>query len=500
MEKFILTGTYLRDQKRNYKLKLPKAKYFELPSVNEGSEDVNLWSIIDGAVRKSSQSFQNQVRHYSPPPHGLHEIFKNHPFPRSQGPVILPFECEGEWENGIKINVRTNKDVMDQRTVFHHDNDQPCGAWYPTVFGIESWKSTYTNNIVNHCYDVQELGNGILGPASLRDMSIVYTCNQLRCVVHCPCNVCNDNRNNCKMQCKTEICQHCNSQCKEHGIKLPRVFDAKVDHCTLITQKMGMLQIGIAHAGIPLSCVSCSNDLLEHQSLHLVFHTRCRFCVHQMRAFTVLHRGVVSIEDYKEAKSILKWSDARTCSYCLSKHQDAFARIKHENYVHEGKERPYICTECDRSFTNKNALDYHVEKHIPGRKKETCEMCGFQSSSKRNLREHEELLHNKASDRITPEFHCSYCGKTYKVTKSLDRHLKEKHWKVNKNLDYIEDMDSIGDIICKHCDKTFKRSYCLERHIKSVHTQEKSYSCSECMKKFTRKDRLGRHMKTLHSS
>ena len=171
MEKFILTGTSLRDQKRKYKLKLPEAKYFELPSVNKGDEDVNLMSIIEGAVRKSSQSFQNQVRHYPPSPSSLHEIFKKHPFPRCQGPVILPFECEGEWKNGLKVNVRTGKDVMDQRTVFHHDNEQPCGVWYPTLFGIESWKSTDTNNNVNTSYEVQELSNGILGPASLREPS-----------------------------------------------------------------------------------------------------------------------------------------------------------------------------------------------------------------------------------------------------------------------------------------------------------------------------------------
>ena len=76
MEKFIITGTSLRDPKRKYKLKLPEAKYFELPSVNKGDEDVNLISIIEGAVRKSSQSLQNQVRHYPPSPSSLHEIFR----------------------------------------------------------------------------------------------------------------------------------------------------------------------------------------------------------------------------------------------------------------------------------------------------------------------------------------------------------------------------------------------------------------------------------------
>ena len=115
------------------------------------------------------------------------------------------------------------------------------------------------------------------------------------------------------------------------------------------------------------------------------------------------------------------------------------------------------------------------------------------------MKKHEELLHNKTGECIS-EYQCSYCEKTYKVKISLDRHLKEKHYHGNKNLDYIEDMDSIGDISCEHCEKTFKRSHCMERHIRSVHTKEKSFLCFKCLKKFTRKDKLGRHMKMLHPS
>lgn len=498
MEKFVVTGSLVRDTHRNFELKLPEAKCFASDDTYDGNTEVDHKRVVEWAVRKSSQPLRNQVQHSYLVSFmvDLQKLFQRHPFPINQGPVIIPFECEGEWKNGHKVNVREPKEVMEQRTVFHHDDLQPCVSWYPLVSGIDAWKQK--NNIIP-TYRVEELRHGIQGPASLRDMSIVYSCNHLGCQLHCPCSICNDKTDNCRMECKTESCQNCRSQCNEHIIKLPRLFDVEVDNYTLITQRLGELQIGIPHAGIPLSCVTCTNDLLEHQSLHLVFHTRCRFCIHQMRSFTVLSGGVKNVEDFKQANRILRWSEARTCSYCLSKHQDAYARIKHEKNVHEGKERHFLCKHCNKSFTNQNALDYHVQKHGLENAKETCEVCGYQSSNKGHMKEHKELLH-KESVGSGLQFKCRFCEKTYKVQKCLNRHLREKHSGGNKNVDYIEDLGSIGDMKCEHCNRIFKRNFCLERHVNTVHAQETSFLCTICDMKFTRKDSLNKHVKMLHAN
>ena len=496
MDRFLLTGTMLKEPGKIFQLELPEAKQYELvPSDVEN--DVNLKKIIEQAVERGSYSWDNQVRHVTPS--GLDQIFLKHPFPRNQGPVILPFECEGTWKNGMKVNVRPPDKVMEERTVFSHHDDQPCAVWFPVVTGVDGWKNTCSGVIENHRYEIKELDQSIQGPSSLRDMRIIYTCNHFCCAIHCPCSICNDKRINCRMECKTETCQDCNSQCQDHTLKLPRSFNAEVHHSTLITQRMGQVQIGIPHAGIPLSCIVCSNDVLEHQSLHLVFHTRCRFCVHQMRAFNVLKRGVLSTDDFKQANKILNWSDARTCGYCLSKHKDCYARKKHEKQIHEGEDREFLCKQCDKSFTNENALDYHEQKHKPVLEKETCNICGFQSSSKSTLNQHKQLLHNETCGSIST-FDCNYCEKTFRVKKSLKRHLREKHSHTNKNLDYIEDMDSVGELNCDQCEKIFRRKDSLDRHVSSVHVQREIFSCSLCDRKFPRKDTLRKHFKKIHNS
>ncbi|KAI8987468.1 hypothetical protein BDF20DRAFT_787751, partial [Mycotypha africana] len=47
------------------------------------------------------------------------------------------------------------------------------------------------------------------------------------------------------------------------------------------------------------------------------------------------------------------------------------------------------------------------------------------------------------------------------------------------------------------CGKIFKRSEHLKRHIKSIHTKEKPYTCpyDNCDKRFSRTDNLSQHIR-----
>ena len=68
--------------------------------------------------------------------------------------------------------------------------------------------------------------------------------------------------------------------------------------------------------------------------------------------------------------------------------------------------------------------------------------------------------------------------------------MKERHYEVNVNVDYVEDLGSISDINCDQCDQTFKRSS-LKRHCASVHNEAvELFQCSLCAKQFKRKDTL----------
>ena len=82
--------------------------------------------------------------------------------------------------------------------------------------------------------------------------------------------------------------------------------------------------------------------------------------------------------------------------------------------------------------------------------------------------------------------------------------MREVHHDRQINLNYIEDLESIG-IKCDVCEKLFTRKFEMLRHVRSVHKNaadekitEKPFKCLKCLKSFTRKDVLSRHIKTQH--
>ena len=173
---------------RKLRLKLPKAKEYVLVAVKDGEKIIDTKRVIEYAVYRSSMSLEHQVRHNVPYVHkpcekieylsrSLQSIFLKLPFPLNQGPVILPFECEGRmWEDGgVKVNARSAEEVLKQRVVFHHGADQLCGDWHPVVTGIPAWKSI--SHVPQRSYEVRDGTFRIQGAASLKDMSIVYPCN-----------------------------------------------------------------------------------------------------------------------------------------------------------------------------------------------------------------------------------------------------------------------------------------------------------------------------------
>ena len=112
MEKFVVIGHHHQHPTRKFKLNLPKAKHYSLVAVKDGEKVIDTKRVIEDAVYRSSMSLQHQVRHIVPCirkpcekieylSRSIHIIFLQLPFPLNQGPVILPFECEGRmWEGG----------------------------------------------------------------------------------------------------------------------------------------------------------------------------------------------------------------------------------------------------------------------------------------------------------------------------------------------------------------------------------------------------------------
>ena len=478
-----------KESSRTFKLSLPIAKHYEPHTVKKCEEKLLPLDLIAEAVnRKSFEPIDIKPavlkdRQYLELPLTLQQILAKHPYPLVQGPALLAPEYVGQERKSVS-------EVLTLTTVFSHEDFQDCYEWFPASGGVSSWGP-------ESIYEIRDLKYSIQGAASLANMGLVYTCKLQRCVIHCPCNVCRDPRNNCKLQCGAEVCPECNSQCTKHIVKLPRLFDAQTDHFTLVTEQIDKYKYAQPYAGIPVNCVQCSQDVLEHQIFHLVYHLRCRFCRFERRPFE--HHSIMWLDQYKKACLNLTHREGRTCSVCLVQYQDKNTRKKHEETVHEGKPKKYKCEKCHKSFSNSNALSYHQAKHETVVTKPTCDLCGSQFSSDRTLTRHKQLIHGEMPKE--PEHDCLECGMKFSRRDNFYRHRKEQHFASKANLDFVEDMDSLKTVQCDQCDKGFKRKSDLQRHYSRAHSEVgtvNDFGCEQCDKKYSRKDSLIRHIKYAH--
>ena len=502
MEKFILRGYTNKEGNRgaSFCLNLPKVKkFFRVVVQNCEAETFPEKLVLRAVNRRKGPISPYEKAHLKPSaivngeflelPKTLQQILAVHPFPISQGPVVLPLDTRTE-------DKKTVTEVLQAKTIFSHCETQTCGRWTPKVLGTAAWTDTSDEGT----YVVTEPDQDIQGVASTRDMSMVFTCQFLKCIIECPCQVCRASRNVC---CKSrhcpELCKRCMPQCSLHKLKVPFLFDPATDLFTMITDRITEYRFAYGYAGVPRDCKQCSVDVLEHQVLHLVQHQLCRFCRFESRPLEQF-KGSKSFKKFKKAEQKLNLLDNKTCSTCLKECRDMHARKLHEKIVHQKETQKFKCELCSKSYVCQSSLDYHVRtKHGEDQQaeKSCCEDCGKQFSTSSSLARHKMIFHSTEVPP-SPKLVCD-CGMTFSLEANMRRHKREKHFEIQVNTDYEEGFRTSHIFECENCDQKFKRKDHLRRHVMHVHT-EKKLICCYCDQKFVRQDNLKRHIKNKHDS
>ena len=498
MADFSLKGSFLENSDRILKLKLPSARSYQIVPFETEFDNLKPGKFIKQAVKMRGDKYKWG---YSRPTiilkgyqevnmhNTLQRILSRHPFPLFQGPLILHLDLSlyktkmGKWENGP-----SESEIVEAKTIFNHDESQECGKWTPLKCGLEGWGNIYTPTAeVTTFQCCNQKGENIDGVASSREnMAVLHTCKFQKCIIQCPCTICMNTEVRCSKKCKKLKCEECKYQCKDHQIKLPWTFNADTDQYTMLTTNIEFYHFATPYAGIPVNCASCTEDLLQHQILHLVVHLRCKYCCQEFRPYE--KESIVTKNDYWKAEWKLIIDEKRTCSICFLKCPDKMSRKRHEIKSHViTLEKTHPCTLCNKSYTNKNALAYHYSaKH--NRRAQLKSAATKDKQSGEGTKKNNELEEK--------EFKCEDCGKTLKFEKSLDLHRKLVHRYTSKNLDYVPDHDLQFD--CSKCNSKFLRKAELTRHKDTVHKERtiwKIIICPSCGTEFSRKDSYKRHLK-----
>ncbi|XP_046824547.1 zinc finger protein 493-like isoform X3 [Vespa crabro] len=194
----------------------------------------------------------------------------------------------------------------------------------------------------------------------------------------------------------------------------------------------------------------------------------------------------------------------KICKTSLNDTKDTNEQIKKQKNFSDTQES-YQCIECGKFFKLKDSYLRHMRIHKDERPF-TCHVCGKQFRDSGGLSRHLKDVHAKLKN-----FMCDICGKSFASKATRDDHRRThtgerpyicdscgKTFKSKASL-YIHSKLHTNEFPhpCTYCNKKFRRRQEMLAHV-TTHTGEKNYGCDICSKRFRVKSELVRH-KLVHS-
>ena len=137
----------------------------------------------------------------------------------------------------------------------------------------------------------------------------------------------------------------------------------------------------------------------------------------------------------------------------------------------------FVCGECSRGFSSKQALQNHERLHANERAF-SCSQCAKSFVTASALSSHERI--HEGTGRA---FACSHCDKAFNNRSNLERHVRAKHFEFSDGKKFP----------CGECHKVFVDPSGLSNHVK-IHGAEREHECGFCKKRFLTSAQLRVHL------
>ena len=126
----------------------------------------------------------------------------------------------------------------------------------------------------------------------------------------------------------------------------------------------------------------------------------------------------------------------------------------------------FVCDLCTFQTETKRYLKRHKNrKHSAKNIVFKCELCSSQYTSKKNLERHHDQKHS-----LNPKFVCPICKARLGGASELERHI------------LTHDTENLFKHACPICGKTSKTLESSEHHVKYNHTRKGNFACDFCLK------------------
>ncbi|KAL7014829.1 hypothetical protein ACKWTF_016147 [Chironomus riparius] len=203
-------------------------------------------------------------------------------------------------------------------------------------------------------------------------------------------------------------------------------------------------------------------------------------CPHCCKTFVDKRKLKIHIEKFHEKRT-------RKCEYCDFNANSKSELLRHvkSNHLKENNSTTdvRICPDCGKILKGNNHLNFHIKtKHLKLTKYQ-CDLCGFRSYGKYEIRSH-ILIHHLPLE-LRKEYKCDLCPSILTTAMSLKTHKQHKH-------------SGLKPHICIFCNKSYALKETLKSHIRNVHNGERKYKCPTCNKGFNSNPRLTDHINNTH--
>ncbi|CAN9514088.1 unnamed protein product [Ophioblennius macclurei] len=259
----------------------------------------------------------------------------------------------------------------------------------------------------------------------------------------------------------------------------------------------------LPEGGASFKCVKCTERFASEQELFVHIKEKHEELLREVNKYV--------LEDTEQINREREENQGSVCKYCgkVCKSSNSMAFLAHIR-THTGS-KPFMCKICNFATAQLGDARNHVKRHL-GMREYKCDICGWAFVMKKHLSTHLLGKHG-VGQRKERKFECELCERSFSEKWALNNHMKlhsgEKPYKcawpschyaflnLSAMKDHYRTHTGEKSYLCDLCGFAGGTRHALTKH-RRQHTGERPFKCKLCNFASTTQSHLSRH-KRVHT-